>query len=154
MVSRRWALPIPVVLGLAMLIISCVRLPLVRTAGYGAMVREYSQATTVLPDRDESTGLKWNAELPLSGGAIVRIHAPGHMGVVRVQYPDEAQPRQLYKYKDYSNPIAIRIRGHKLFVHWAETLFGTDYWLLAYDIENRREIEKRRVDPKDMPAPN
>ena len=90
MVPRRSAVPLLVLLALAAVVISCVRLPLVRTTGYGAMVREYAQATTVLPNSDEPEGLKWNAEVPLSSGAKVRIQAPGHMGVVRVQYPDEA----------------------------------------------------------------
>ena len=74
------------------------------------------------------------------------------MDVVRLQYPDEAQPRTLYEYEDYSNPIGIRLSGRKLFVYWSETLLHTDHWLLAYDVENRRETERRRVDPKDMPA--
>jgi len=39
-----------------------------------------------------------------------------------------------------------------LFVHWVESLFHIDHWLLAYDIENRREVERRRVHPRDMLA--
>ena len=74
------------------------------------------------------------------------------MDVVTVHYQDEPAPRTLYDYENYSNPVAIRIAGNKLFVHWAESLVHIDYWLLAYDIENRREVERRRVDPRDMLA--
>jgi len=42
--------------------------------------------------------------------------------------------------------------GNTLFVHWVESLFHIDHWLLAYDIENRREVERRRVHPRDMLA--
>jgi len=134
------------------LVVEIVGLPIWRTLGYGAMIQEYSEAVPVLPTATPTDELNWNVDLPVSRGAKARIQARGGMDVVRLHYLDEATPRTLYDYEDYSNPIAIRVSGRKLFVYWGETLIHTDHWLLTYDLENRQEIERRRVDPKDMPA--
>jgi len=140
---------VAIVIGVLTLIVG---LPVVRTAGYRAMVSEYGRAIPAQPINDRRQPLKWNFELPVPGGVTIRVQAPDHMGVVKVQYPDEPSPRTLYEYEDYSTPIAIGMTGNKLFVHWEEALLHTDHWLLAYDLENRREIERRRVDPRDLPA--
>jgi hypothetical protein len=129
-----------------------VGLPLFRTAGYRAMVQEYAQAVPVIPTRNDKAGLKWNEELPVSAGIRARIQARGQMDVVRIEYSDETQARTLYEYEDYSSPIAVRVTHGRLFVYWSETLIHTDWWLLAYDLAHRRELERRRVDPRDMPS--
>jgi hypothetical protein len=128
--------------------------PIARSTGYRAMVSEYARAIPAHPTIHQRQPLKWSFEHRVAGGTTVRVHARSHMDVVKVHYPDEAAPRTLYDYEEYSNPVAIRIAGNKLFVHWAESLFHIDHWLLAYDIENRREVERRRVDPRDMLALN
>ena len=114
------------------------------------MISAYSTATPVpqAPSSDEQ--LQWNVELPIAKGVAARIQARDHMDVVKVHYGDEPAPRELYRYVDYSNPIAIRRDGHKLFVCWVEILFRPNYWLLEYDLERRRETQRRRVDPKDL----
>jgi hypothetical protein len=126
--------------------------PLGRTAGYRAMVSEYAQAIPAQPATHQRHPLTWSFEHQVASGTTVRVQARGHMDVVKVHYPDEPAPRTLYEYEEFSNPVAIRIAGNKLFVHWAESLLHIDHWLLAYDIENRREVERRRVDPRDMLA--
>ena len=128
-----------------------VGLPIVRTSGYYALIREYSQAVPVPAASGPNQSSVWDVDLLLSNGAKVRVRARDHMDVVTIQYPDETTPKSLYQYEDYSNPGAIRRAGSKLFVYWSESLLHTDWWLLAYDLENRREIERRRVDPRDMP---
>jgi len=114
------------------------------------MISAYSSATPVpeAPPNDEQ--LKWNVDLPVANGVAARIQARDHMDVVKLHYRDEPEPRALYRYVDYSNPIGIRRDGHKLFVCWAETLFRTNYWLLEYDLKRRRETQRRRVEPRDL----
>jgi hypothetical protein len=126
--------------------------PLARAAGYRALVSEYARAIPAQPTTHQHHPLTWSFELQMASGTTVRVQARSHLDVVKVHYPDERAPRTLYEYEDYSNPVAIRIAGNKLFVHWAESLFHIDHWLLAYDIEHRREVERRRVDPRDMLA--
>jgi hypothetical protein len=149
---KKWVI-LGVVVGTSAAVVGCLTLglPIVRTAGYHALIREYARATPVQPASGPDQSLMWNVDLPLSNGAKVRVRARDHLDVVTIHYPDETTPKPLYEYEDYSNPVAIRRAGGKLFVYWAETLLHTDCWLLAYDLESRREIERRRVDPRDMP---
>jgi hypothetical protein len=37
-----------------------------------------------------------------------------------------------------------------IYVYWVETLLRTDHWLLAYDLVDRREIVRRKIDPEDL----
>jgi len=114
------------------------------------MISAYLSATPVPEAPPNEEQLKWNVELPVANGVAARIQARDHMDVVKLHYSDEPEPRALYRYVDYSNPVGIRRDGHRLFVCWAETLFRTNYWLLEYDLERRRETQRRRVDPKDL----
>ena len=129
-----------------------VGFPVLKTSEYGALIRQYAEARSVGPTGTIDDELKWNVELPLADGGKARLQAGGHMDVVRLQLPGEAESRPLYEYEDYSNPIAVRIAGDRLFVYWSETLIRTDHWLLIYDMRYRREIERRRIDPRDMPS--
>jgi len=138
------------VTGAVCLLIGCV--PIIRTAGYHEMVRAYQAAAPAEPRGGESQAFKWDFDVPLPAGGSVRVQAPGHPGVARVVYSDESQPRELYKYKDYSNPQAIRVAGRRLFVYFCVTLFHSECWLLDYDLVARTEAGRRRVDPKDLPA--
>lgn len=147
---KKWVI-LGVLLAMAgVLVALVVGLPIIRTAGYRAIISEYASAAPLQLASDANQSRVWDVSLLLANGAQVRVRALDHMSVVTVQYADEAAPKALYDYEDYSNPEAIRSAGHKLFVYWSETLLHTDWWLLAYDLENRREIERRRVDPRDM----
>ena len=98
---------------------------------------------------DESLG--WDFEVQLADTQTsVRVKAFPRMAVVRINYNDEAADRPLYRYVDYSHPKELRTRGNILYVSWTETMFGTKYWLLAYDLPGRREITRRRVDRVDI----
>lgn len=98
---------------------------------------------------DENAG--WDFEVLLAEKQTsVQVKAFPHMAVVRIQYKDEGAERPLYKYVDYSNPKELRTEGNILYVSWTETMFGTKYWLLAYDLAGRREITRHRVDPVDI----
>jgi hypothetical protein len=148
---KKWVIlgVVPAIVGVLAAFI--VGLPILRTPGYHAIIREYALATPLQPASGPNQSRIWDVDVPLSNGAKVRVRARDHMDVVTIQYSDETAPKPLYGYEDYSNPVGIRSAGRKLFVCWAETLLHTDWWLLAYDVENRREIERRRVDPRDMP---
>jgi hypothetical protein len=149
---KRWGILLVALTLLGGVGIVIVGLPILRPPGYRALIQEYTEAVPVNPTGASGEPLQWDVDLPRSDRGKARIQAGGHMDVVRLQYPDEAAPRTLYEYEDYSNPQAIRVSGRKLFVYWSATLLHTNHWLLAYDVENRREIERRRVDPKDLPA--
>jgi hypothetical protein len=124
--------------------------PVIRTAGYRQLVDKYAQAAPVTGNRGRDRQTEWHFEHRLSGDRWVHIEADGFMDVVKVRYGQEAQLHNLYKYVDYSSPIAIRIDGDILYVYWGEALIHSDYWLLAYDLANDREIDRRRVDPRDI----
>ncbi len=85
-----------------------------------------------------------------NGEASAWVQAPAHMGVVEVKYNDEYENRLLYKYVDYSSPLEIRKRENIVYVYWAETLLQTNHWILAYDLADRREIVRRKIDPSDL----
>jgi hypothetical protein len=147
---KRWsrvAVGVIAVVGAVCLITGCN--PIIRNAGYHEMIRAYEAAAPV-PTGREGQAFKWDFEVRLSAGRSVRVQAPGYPGVARVVYSDESQPRDLYEYKDYSVPAAIRVTGSRLFVYWCETLLHSACWLLDYDLAARKEVGRRRVDPKDL----
>jgi hypothetical protein len=98
---------------------------------------------------DENAGWDFHVQLA-EKQTSVQVKAFPHMTVVRIKYSDEGAERALYKYVDYSHPKELRTAGNTLYVTWTETMFGTKYWLLAYDLLGRREITTRRVDPGDV----
>lgn len=93
----------------------------------------------------------WDFEVQLAEKQTnVQVKALPHMAVVTIKYNDEGAERPLYKYVDYSHPKELKTEGNILYVSWTETMFGTKYWLLAYDLPGRREITRRRVDRVDI----
>jgi hypothetical protein len=60
---------------------------------------------------------------------------------------------KLHKYVDYVSTADMRTAGSVLYVHWVERLLRTDHWLLAYDLANRREIARLKIDPDDLRDP-
>jgi hypothetical protein len=149
---RRLAITFGIVVALGVLTNLIVGLPVLKTSAYLAMIQQYAQARPIAPTGTPDEELKWKVEVLLPGGGRARLQTSGHMDVVRLHFPGDTQPRPLYDYEDYSNPIAVRLAGDSLFVYWAETLLHTDHWLLVYDLRNRREVDRRRVDPEDMPS--
>lgn len=124
--------------------------PIIRTAGYGVLVDQYAHAVSITAIPGENRPSEWNFEHSLSRGTTVHIQATDFMDVVKVHYRGESKPRDLYRYVDYSSPIALRTDGDILYVCWGEALIHSDIWLLAYDLASRREIDRRRVDPRDV----
>ena len=128
--------------------------PVVRDGSYRALLREFNEASPIpqRPIGDGSTG--WDFEVPLPNDVRVSVRARSHMAVVTAKYSDEGQERELYRYKDYSSPISLKTHGPVLYVYWAETLFGSDHWVLAYDLATRSELSRERVVPGDLRSAN
>ena len=147
---KRWAIAIvsmTVGVGLAIVIFG---LPVVRSSDYRAVVAAYSRAQPKQEVARGNQAPEWNFEVALGGDSVVRVEARKFMDVVRLQYSDESTMRTLYEYEDYSNPISIRTAGDRLYVYWHETLVHTDHWLLEFDLQNRQELARLRVDPRDV----
>lgn len=122
--------------------------PVLRTAEYLALVAEIERAQEV-PERPGGSG--WELDVPVSRSGVTAKVTGGHAAsAVRVRYSDEAGARQLYDHRDYSSPRSIKTAGQTIFVCWTETLFGSETWLVAYDLDARREIRRRRVVPGDV----
>ena len=124
--------------------------PIFRTASYRDLIGEFERAVPEHSRGERSP--EWEFQVLLPGKRVVAtVQARALMDVVRVRYSDESAARVLYKYVDYSSPMALRTADNLLHLYWAETLFRTDYWLLASDLASRREVARRRVDVHDMP---
>ena len=119
--------------------------PTFRTAGYFRFLEDFKNASVI-----DGAQQGWSFQGPAGAGVVMSISAPEHMGVVTVKYSDEGKPRELYEYHDYSSPVGLKRSGNILYIHWVETLFRTDHWILAYDLLGRKEIGRRRVAPKDI----
>jgi hypothetical protein len=148
---------VPILVAVAVLaavwVVAFVRLPIFETDAYRSFVRDFDRAAIREGHLDSSQITEWEFQVPLPAGAVVAtVRARGFMDVVRVQYSDEPDERQIYRYRDYSSPLQIRTAGNLLYVYWAVTLFRVDYSLLIYDLANRREVARRRVKYEDMPA--
>lgn len=127
---------------------------IIRDHQYRELIADFQRAT--LKDRDRpggsNAGWQFQVELPESRTTVL-VQAVAHMGVATVKYADEKDERPLYKYVDYSGPVEVRTHEKILYVHWAEILLRTDHYILAYDLDGRREIARRRIDPSDLMPP-
>lgn len=125
--------------------------PIIRDRHYRELIRDFQQA-----QRRENTwrgdqNAGWDFYIQLTERRTnVQIRAFPIGGVARVKYDDESNARELYEYVDYTNTNEIRTAEHLLYVRWSETLLRTDYWILIYDLAARREIARRRIDPRDL----
>jgi hypothetical protein len=126
--------------------------PIIRTDGYRSLISDFSHATPRESIRKANERRsEWNFDVQLQGGIVAAVKSGDFMTVPELKYSDEPAPRRLYEYLDYSNPIALRTNGRLLYAYWERSLFHTDYWLLVFDLGNRREVQRRRVDARDMP---
>lgn len=128
---------------------------IIRDSKYRELLSNFQQAqlkSRINGDKDiESDMAGWDFQIERPERQTpIQVKAIGHMGVVWVKYSDENNERKLYEYFDYSHVREIRIAQNVLYVSWAETLFRTDYWLMAYDLANRREIVRCKIDPQDL----
>jgi len=123
-----------------------------RNTEYHAAIDSFRRAVPHEPVARAELSAEWNFQLQVPGSDVtVSVRAIDAPSVVTIRYSDENADRPLYKYRDYSIPVAIRTTDQVLYVYWTEALFSSHSWLLTYDWQHRREIQRWRVDPNDMP---
>ena len=120
----------------------------IRNRDYRQLIGDFQRAKT----SDKKTpGAGWDFQLQVPGSqTTARVHAAEHNSVVKIKFADEDKERELYSYMDYTHPKEIRTAENILYVRWVEILFRTNYWILAYDMDSRREIMRRRIDMADL----
>jgi hypothetical protein len=125
---------------------------IIRDSHYHELISDFHQAQPVVKSwrGDENAGWEFRARAP-EGQPAAWVRGPSQVGVVTVKYDDEVNVRALYRYVDYTSPVEVKIKANVLYVHWVETLFRANHYLLAYDLTRRREITRRRIDPNDRP---
>jgi hypothetical protein len=128
---------------------------IIRNNEYRELISNFQQAQL----RDRINGNKdvdsdmagWDFQVQVPEKQITaQVKAAGHLGVVWIQYKGENNPNHLYKYVDYSHVQEIKTAENILYVHWVEILFQADHWLIAYDLKNRRELVRRKIDLNDL----
>jgi hypothetical protein len=126
--------------------------PVIRNGAYRSFISDFGRATRQAPTpRPGEQRSEWNFDVQLPNGVVANVTCRDFMDVAKVKYSDERERRRIYKYVDYSNPMSLRTNGTTLYVYWGETLFHTDYWLLAFDLATRKEARRRKVAWRDMP---
>ena len=123
---------------------------IIRTRHYEETIDAFKRATVRDRIKSSTNNAGWDFLVESEGSNTIAQVRAGTVGVVKIKYQDEDADRILYEYVDYCSPAEIRTSGKTLYVHWVETLIGTSHWILAYDISNRRELTKCRVDPADL----
>ena len=123
-----------------------------RNAAYFELLGQFGNAQRRSAVAQGESMPEWKFDVPLArSGVVARVFGRKGMDVIRVHYSDEREPRTLYEYVDYSNPIDVRVTTPVLYIYWSETLLSSKSYVLAYDLEARKLLAKRRVDPKDVP---
>jgi hypothetical protein len=128
---------------------------IIRDSQYRKLISDFQQAQKNDKVRRSENDEHWDfaVQLPEAQTAVQVSTSHIGFGVVSIKYADEASLKPLYQYYDYSHPEEIRTSRNILYVRWQEILFRTDDWLLAYDLANRREILRRKIDPDDLEKP-
>jgi hypothetical protein len=125
--------------------------PIIRNHHYWELVGDFQRAQSKDEIKDGNKTGGWNFQMQIHGSnATAQVRGPASVGITTIKYSDEGATRDLYEYAEYTSPSEIRIAGNVLFVRWVNPLFGSRHWLLAYDIDGRREITRRRIDPDDI----
>jgi len=125
--------------------------PVIRNHYYWELVGDFQRAQSKAKRQDGDEKGGWDFQLQIPGSkTTAQVQASSNMGIAIIKYSDEDAARHIYEYADYSSPAGIRIGENILYVHWTHTLSNTKHWILAYDLVDRREITRRRIDPDDI----
>ena len=123
---------------------------IIRDKEYRQLISNFQQAQPREKKSDDRNVL-WDFQIHLpEKQTTIRVWAPAYPGVVWLKDKNGEPDRPLYEYVDYSHPVEIRTAENILYVYWAESLLRTDNWLIAYDLVNRREIIRRKIDHDDL----
>lgn len=136
--------------GFAWIVVSGWPPIIIRNSEYRKLISDFHQAQ-LREKSSRDSNISWDFHIQIPERQInVRIWAAYSGGVVWLKDMDGEPDRPLYEYVDYTHATEIRTAENILYVHWVETLFRTDHWLMAYDLSNRREIVRRKIDPADL----
>jgi hypothetical protein len=102
---KRGAILLGVLAVVVVLVNLIVGLPILKTAGYRALIQQYAHAKRVAPTGTDDNQLKWDTEIRISNEIRARLQARKMMDMVRLRFPGELEPRPLYEYEDYSTPL-------------------------------------------------
>jgi uncharacterized protein (DUF1330 family) len=124
---------------------------IIRDRQYNELIEGFHRADRKYKTGGGSEAAGWGFQIQVPGRRTTAlVHVPSSIGVVTIKYDDEDSSRPLYRSAEYTSPVEIRTKGSVLYVHWVEPLFGYNHWVLAYDLADRSEIGKRRIDPNDL----
>jgi hypothetical protein len=130
-----------------------VRRPMRRSDQYSAVIAEYKTAAVLPSETDtENRNRVWKQPLPPDSPIKATVSGRAHMDIIRVNYPDAAQPLPVHPPEDYTTNLEVRVKGPRLFVYRAVILLWTEYRLAVYDLANRKLLVDVLVAPEDMPA--
>ena len=131
-----------------------VRRPLSRSEDYRTTVAEYKTATVVPSETEKDDRDRGWKQRPLPADSTVKATISGRaqMGVLRVHFADESEPRPVLPPQDYTSYLEIRAKGTRLYVYRTVVLLWTEHRLAVYDLANRRLQTDLLVDPADMPG--
>jgi hypothetical protein len=123
---------------------------IIRNREYRELLNHFQQAQLREQKRGDRNVL-WDFQIDVpERQTTARVWAPAYPGTATIKYIGEGDEHRLYKYVDYSGVREIRTAGNILYVYWIDGVFRPDNWLLAYDLAGRREIARRKIDPRDL----
>ena len=123
-----------------------------------SLLSKYKVATC-LPFWEEAGHARyWKTTVSLRDGSKVSVHGAGFAGAnwVFVSYPATGQEDIAAKPYDYVYPLDIRVDPQTDILYVAANgLAGGIWdqtWLFAFDLREHRQIVRRRIRYKDLPA--
>jgi hypothetical protein len=121
------------------------------------LLAKYKSATCISPSTGASRERRWETTISLRDGSKVVVGAAAWAGGrAIVTYPPAPQEYVAAQPGDYIYPVDLRIdtKGDILYVA-ASGLAGGLFeqtWLFAFDLKERRQIARRKIRYKDLPA--
>jgi hypothetical protein len=101
-----------------------VRRPLRHSEQYRAAIAEYKTAVVLPSETDQGNDNRaWNQPLPADSPVRATVTGRAHMDIIKVNYPDAAEPRIVHPPQDYTNNLEVRVNGSTLYVYRAVTLW-------------------------------
>jgi hypothetical protein len=124
-----------------------------RSDQYSAAIAAYQTAAVLPSEPDKENGDRvWKQPLPADSPIKATVSGRAHMDIIKVTYPDAAEPLLVHPPEDYTTNLEVRVEGPRLFVYRAVILLWTEYRLAVYDLADRKLLVDVLVAPEDMPA--
>lgn len=125
----------------------------------GALIDAYRKADCVVPVIVPDVGPPtrgWDATVTIPGGSKTTIKGAQMVGGrIEVRYDVDGQLQTAAKPGDYIYPSDVRLNAAlgRLYVKASGLAAGIwhETWLYEYDLQKRKQLTKRRVDPGVLP---